>query len=151
MARCRKCKFVFGFNDEGMKWTKFRHHYNMHLTWKTKHSTEEIDEEMTASLVTLPLSQPAPAPALAQEDGVTMEDTESSREPLELSSESVDWRPALMGPSSSNARAEVLINSEVRRSVRMSQMNQPAPEVNIRVGLIPFLSTDLHFLGRHRH
>jgi len=90
LARCRKCRFVFGFNDEGMKWAKFRHHYNKHLTWKTKHSTEEMDEEMTASLVNLPLSQPAPAPApvLVQEDGVTLKDTEPSREPLELGSES---------------------------------------------------------------
>jgi len=127
LARCRKCKFVFGFNDEGMKWTKFRHHYNKHLTWKTKHSTEEMDEEMTASLVNLPLSQPAPAPVLVQEDGVTLKDTESSRELLELGSESVNQRPALMGPSSSNGRAEVLINSEVQ-SVRMSQMNESAPE-----------------------
>ena len=70
-----------------MKWTKFRHHYNKHLTWKTKHSTEEMDEEMTASLVNLPLSQPAPAPVLVQEDGVTLKDTEPSREPLDLDSE----------------------------------------------------------------
>ena len=141
---------MFGFNDEGMKWAKFRHHYNKHLTWKTKHSTEEIDEEMTASLVNLPLSQPAPAPVLVQEDGVTLKDTESSRELLELGSESVNQRPALMGPSSSNGRAEVLINSEVQ-SVRMSQMNESAPELNIRVCHIIFLSNRLHFLGRQRH
>ena len=59
----------------------------------------------------------ATAPAPAHEDGVTME-TEPSREPLELGSD---------------ARPETLINSEVRRSVRVSLMYEAAPEVYIRV------------------
>jgi len=54
----------------------------------------------------------ATAPAPAHEDGVTME-TEPSREPLELGSD---------------ARPETLINSEVRRSVRVSLMYEAAPE-----------------------
>ena len=75
------------------------------------------------------------ATAPIHEDGVTME-TEPSREPLELVRD---------------ARQETLINVEMRRSERVSQINEPASEANIRVCHILFLLTDLHFLGRNRH
>ena len=81
LARCSKCDYVFGFNDEGAKWDTFLRHYNKHNKHVTKNmsSREEIDE-VTASLVTLPLSQPAPASssALTQENRVTMEDAEDT-------------------------------------------------------------------------
>ena len=78
---------------------KFLEHCNKHLTRKTRSTVEEIDLEVTASLVTILLSQPvaAPAPALAREDGVTVEDaqdTEPRREPLELDCKAGNRRPA---------------------------------------------------------
>ena len=73
---------MFGFNDEGAKWDTFLRHYNKHDKHVTKNMStrEEIDEEMTASLVTLPLSQltATPASAVTQENRVTMEDAEDT-------------------------------------------------------------------------
>ena len=100
MARCSKYDSVFGFKDEKHKKITFRKHCsNQHLTRKTRYTKKENDEEVTASLVTLPLTTPAaaPAPALAREDGVTVDDakdTEPKRKPLELDCKAGNRRPA---------------------------------------------------------
>ena len=152
LAKCSKCDYVFGFNDEGAKWDTFLRHYNKHNKHVTKNmsSREEIDEEVTASLVTLPLSQPAPASssALTQENRVTMEDAEDtvpSREPLELGSKLT--RKKTTREEIDEEGTASLVSLPLSKS---APTPAPAPEVNIRVGQILFLFRVFHFPGRNR-
>ena len=144
---------MFGFNDEGAKWDTFLRHYNKHNKHVTKNmsSREEIDEEVTASLVTLPLSQSAPASssALTQENRVTMEDAEDtvpSREPLELGSKLMTRKKTTREEIDEEGTAS-LVSLPLSKS---APTPAPAPEVNIRVGQILFLFRVFHFPGRNR-
>merc|ERR1719427_523443 len=126
-GRCRKCTYVFGFNDEGMMTKKFRDHFSKHLV----NGSKPTSEEMTASLVILPPSQLFPAPnserALAQENGSTMEDAEdtaSNRNPLALGSESEGTDIIIVGTTDEEAEDEVKPSKKIQSNKALKRVTK---------------------------